>query len=31
MVAYVEHLESAGELDLDAATEFLVLIASLWS
>jgi segregation and condensation protein A len=29
VVAYVEHLESAGELDLDAATEFLVLIASL--
>ncbi len=29
VVSYVEHLESAGELDLDAATEFLVLIASL--
>ena len=29
VVAYVEHLESAGELDLEAATEFLVLIASL--
>ncbi|TMK74347.1 MAG: chromosome segregation protein ScpA [Actinobacteria bacterium] len=29
VVAYLEHLESAGELDLDAATEFLVLIASL--
>ncbi len=29
VVAYVEHLEGAGELDLDAATEFLVLIASL--
>jgi len=29
VVAYVEHLSNAGELDLDAATEFLVLIASL--
>ena len=29
VVAYLEHLESAGELDLDSATEFLVLIASL--
>ncbi len=29
VVAYVEHLESAGDLDLEAATEFLVLIASL--
>jgi segregation and condensation protein A len=29
VVAYLEHLEGAGELDLDAATEFLVLIASL--
>jgi segregation and condensation protein A len=29
VVAYIEHLESAGELDLEAATEFLVLIASL--
>ena len=29
VVAYVEHLDSAGELDLEAATEFLVLIASL--
>ncbi len=29
VVAYLEHLEEAGELDLDAATEFLVLIASL--
>src|SRR5947208_441290 len=29
VVAYLEHLESAGELELDAATEFLVLIASL--
>jgi segregation and condensation protein A len=29
VVAYVEHLEEAGELDLDASTEFLVLIASL--
>jgi segregation and condensation protein A len=29
VVAYLEHLESVGELDLDSATEFLVLIASL--
>jgi segregation and condensation protein A len=29
VVTYLEHLEGAGELDLDAATEFLVLIASL--
>jgi segregation and condensation protein A len=29
VVAYVDHLESAGELDLEAATEFLVLIAAL--
>jgi segregation and condensation protein A len=29
VVAYLEHLEEAGELDLDSATEFLVLIASL--
>ncbi|HEY7152023.1 MAG TPA: ScpA family protein [Solirubrobacterales bacterium] len=29
VVAYLEHLEEAGDLDLDAATEFLVLIASL--
>jgi segregation and condensation protein A len=29
VVAYVEHLERQGELDLEAATEFLVLIASL--
>jgi segregation and condensation protein A len=29
VVAYVEHLEDVGELDLDASTEFLVLIASL--
>jgi segregation and condensation protein A len=28
-LAYVEHLEARGELDLEAATEFLVLIASL--
>ena len=28
-LAYVEHLERQGELDLEAATEFLVLIASL--
>jgi segregation and condensation protein A len=29
VVAYIEHLETTGELDLDSATEFLVLIASL--
>ena len=29
VVAYVDHLESQGELDLEAATEFLVLIAAL--
>src|SRR5919202_2690773 len=29
VVAYVDHLDAAGELDLDAATEFLVLIAAL--
>jgi segregation and condensation protein A len=29
VVAYIEHLEEQGELDLEAATEFLVLIASL--
>jgi segregation and condensation protein A len=29
VVAYVGHLEERGELDLEAATEFLVLIASL--
>ena len=29
VLSYVEHLERAGELDLEAATEFLVLIAAL--
>lgn len=29
VISYVDHLESRGELDLEAATEFLVLIASL--
>jgi segregation and condensation protein A len=29
VVAYVAHLEGEGELDLEAATEFLVLIAAL--
>jgi segregation and condensation protein A len=29
VVAYVDHLERQGELDLEVATEFLVLIASL--
>jgi len=29
VVAYLDHLEQAGELDLEVATEFLVLIAAL--
>ena len=29
VLAYVEHLERSGELDLEAATEFLLLIAAL--
>src|SRR4051794_12025673 len=29
VIAYIDHLEKAGELDLEAATEFLVLIAAL--
>jgi segregation and condensation protein A len=29
VIAYIDHLESRGELDLEAATEFLVLIAAL--
>ncbi len=29
VVAYIDHLEHTGELDLEAATEFLVLIAAL--
>jgi segregation and condensation protein A len=29
VIAYVEHLEGKGELDLESATEFLVLIAAL--
>jgi segregation and condensation protein A len=29
VVAYIEHLESQGELELEVATEFLVLIAAL--
>jgi segregation and condensation protein A len=29
VLAYIDHLESAGELDLEATTEFLVLIAAL--
>src|SRR3712207_5341989 len=29
VLAYVEHLERAGELDLESATEFLLLIAAL--
>src|SRR3954467_6898342 len=29
VLTYIDHLESRGELDLEAATEFLVLIAAL--
>ena len=29
VLAYIDHLDRAGELDLEAATEFLVLIAAL--
>jgi segregation and condensation protein A len=29
VITYIDHLESRGELDLEAATEFLVLIAGL--
>jgi segregation and condensation protein A len=29
VISYIDHLERAGELELDAATEFLVLIAAL--
>src|SRR3954468_1344056 len=29
VLAYIDHLEQAGELDLEATTEFLVLIAAL--
>src|SRR3954449_7680330 len=29
VLAYVDHLESTGQLDLEAVTEFLVLIAAL--
>jgi segregation and condensation protein A len=29
VIAYIEHLDEAGELDLEATTEFLVLIAAL--
>src|ERR1700759_107612 len=29
VVSYIDHLEQRGELDLEAATEFLVLIAAL--
>jgi segregation and condensation protein A len=29
VISYIDHLEQTGELDLDAATEFLVLIAAL--
>jgi len=29
VIAYVEHLDAKGELDLESATEFLVLIAAL--
>ena len=29
VIAYLDHLESRGELDLEAATEFIVLVAAL--
>ena len=29
VISYIDYLESRGELDLEAATEFLVLITSL--
>src|SRR5919202_3148575 len=29
VLAYIDHLETTGDLDLEAATEFLVLIAAL--
>src|ERR687894_3134438 len=29
VLAYIDHLERAGDLDLEAATEFLLLIAAL--
>ena len=29
MISYIDHLERRGELELEAATEFLVLIAAL--
>ncbi|MEA2413083.1 MAG: segregation and condensation protein, partial [Thermoleophilaceae bacterium] len=29
VLAYIDHLDRAGELDLEATTEFLVLIAAL--
>src|SRR2546423_12228744 len=29
VISYIDHLESQGRLDLEAATEFLVLIAAL--
>ncbi len=29
VIGYIDHLERKGELDLEAATEFLVLIAAL--
>src|SRR5258708_26765984 len=29
VITYIDHLESRGELDLELATEFLVLIAAL--
>ena len=29
VLAYIDHLERSGELDLEATTEFLVLIAAL--
>ena len=29
VVSYIDHLEATGELDLEATTEFIVLIAAL--
>ncbi|MGH3101044.1 MAG: segregation/condensation protein A, partial [Thermoleophilia bacterium] len=29
VISYIDYLDEAGELDLEAATEFLVLIAAL--
>ena len=31
VLAYLDHLEARGELDLETATEFIVLVAACWS